>query len=212
MKLLRIAMFVGTLMGSAQVLATSFDGPWFGAGMGFRGQNTEISDNRGNDINGIGKDSMYGVVQAGWGFVWHTSAGDFNLGPYAFYLLGTTESNTVVPGGLVSAYVKWKNQWGIGLQPGYFLSKDTVLYLKVGFNQTTGQLNLQNAQGQVSPQDQFSGPGVGLGMKHELGNGVTIFVDAQQQYYRDKTYTAGNSSITIKPKMTMGTFGFGYQF
>jgi hypothetical protein len=208
MKRIVVAILVSTSAAATSAFAAgSFEGPWVGAGMGFRGQNTKLSDNQGNEVDGIGKNNVYGVIQGGYGLRY----GDFNVGPYAFYLLGNTESNTISPGGF-NTFVKWKNQWGIGFQPGYFLSNDTVLYLKVGYNQTTLEVNVSSAAGQASRSDQFSGPGIGLGMKHELANHWVIFVDAQQQYYKSNTYSAGSASVEVKPKMTMGTFGFGYQF
>jgi len=175
--------------------------------MGFRGQNTKLTDNAGNGIDGIGKNNVYGVIQGGYGMRY----GDFNVGPYAFYLLGTT--TTTEHAGTFQSQVKWKNQWGIGFQPGYFLSKDTVVYLKVGYNGTTLEVNQAGGLAPTNSRStSFGGPGVGLGLKHQLSTNWVIFVDAQQQYYSTKTLTSGGYSVQVQPKMTMGTFGFGYQF
>ena len=208
------ALAVSALATSTSVLAAGeFEGPWVGAGMGFRGQNTKVTDNSsGREVDGLGKNSIFGVLQGGYAFRW----GDFNVGPYGFYLLGQTTSDVVVPGGFLagttSFETKWKNQWGIGLQPGYYLSDKTIMYLKMSYNRTKVELVVNTPSGQLNPSENFGGPGIGLGMKHELSNNVILWVDVQQQYYSSKTFNVAGSSIEVKPKMTMGMFGIGYQF
>ena len=215
MKTVLLATVISGLTASTSVLAAGeFEGPWVGVGMGFRGQNTKVTDNRdGSEIDGVGKNSIFGMLQGGYAFRW----GDFNLGPYAFYLLGSTTSDTIVPNGGIfqgttSFQTKWKNQWGIGLQPGYYLSDNTIIYLKMSYNRTKLELTENTPSGSRNPSENFGGPGIGLGMKHELSNHVILWVDVQQQYYSDKTFNVAGSSIEVKPKMTMGTFGVGYQF
>src|SRR5271165_5610446 len=96
----RVLFVIGALTASTSVLADgAFEGPWVGAGMGLRGTNTEIIDNAdGVDINGIGKTSIYGVVQGGWGWKLNSDVGDCNVGPYAQYFIGTVTSNSHVLG------------------------------------------------------------------------------------------------------------------
>ena len=212
MKSIRIVTIIGAMLASTSVLAANeFEGPWAGLGLGMRGTVTKISDSQGNSIDSLGKDSVFGILQGGYGFRWDTSLGAFNLGPYLFYYLGNVDSDTRTIGG-VNAMTRWKNQWGLGLQPGYFVSRDTLVYLKAGFNQVTLEVNASNASGQISPSDQFSGPAIGLGMKHQFSSDWTIFVDTWEVFYGSKDYTIGSSTITLRPRMVMGQFGFGYQF
>jgi opacity protein-like surface antigen len=202
-----LATLLGSLVAATPVLAAGeFEGPWVGAGMGFRGTNTEISGT-GFNFDGIGKTSVYGTVLGG--YAWRT--GDFTLGPYAQYMIGTVTSNTAQVGG-INTNVKWKNQFQIGLQPGYFLTKESVVYLKAGYSHVTVELNGANAAGQFSNDQGFSGPGIGLGLKTQFESNWIIFVDAQQVYFKSKNFSAGGAGIDVKPKMTMATFGFGYQF
>jgi len=214
----RVLFAIGTLAASTSVLADgAFEGPWVGAGMGFRGTNTELTDNTdGVDINGIGKTSIYGVVQGGYGWKLNSDVGDFNVGPYAQYFIGTVTSNTHIVGSSTanafSANVKWKNQFQIGFQPGYYLGKDTVVYAKVGYSHVSIELNGANANGQVSNSQSFSGPGAGLGLKTQFAGNWVIFVEAQQIWYSSKDYNVRGASIEVKPTMSMGTFGIGYQF
>jgi len=212
MKLVRIATLAGALAVSTSVLADApLEGPWVGLGMGFRSQTNEVTLNNGTDIDG-GKTSVFGMIQGGYAWLVHSDVGDWNLGPYAFYMPGSVDSNTFVPGGVVNVYTTWKNQWGFGLQPGYYLGKETVVYLKVGFNQITGQINASNASGQISPSDHFSGFGYGLGLKHQFAGPWTVWVDTYQATFKNNTYTYGNETVQIKPKQTVGTFGIGYVF
>jgi hypothetical protein len=215
MKTVLLATVISGLTASTSVLAAGeFEGPWVGAGMGFRGQNTKVTDNNtGQEVDGLGKNSIFGVLQGG--YAWRY--GDWNIGPYGFYLIGTTTSDVVTPNGgffngTTSFEMKWKNQWGIGFQPGYYLSDNTVMYLKMSYNRTKAELTVNTPSGSLNPSENFGGPGIGLGMKHELSNNVILWVDAQQQYYSSKTFNVAGSSIEVKPKMTMGMFGIGYQF
>ncbi|HYB50549.1 MAG TPA: outer membrane beta-barrel protein, partial [Burkholderiaceae bacterium] len=201
----------GALAVSTSVLADApLEGPWAGIGMGFRSQTNELTLSNGADIQ-AGKTSVFGMVQGGYAWQLHSDVGDWNVGPYVFYLPGNVNSNTAYPG-TASAYTTWKNQWGFGLQPGYYLGKETVVYLKVGYNQITGQLNASNAQGQISPSDQFHGVGYGLGLKHQFAGNWLIWVDTYQASFSSKTYTVGTTSVEVKPKQTVGTFGIGYVF
>lgn len=212
MKSVCIATSLCALAASTSVFAANeFEGPWAGLGMGVRGTVSKISDNAGNSIDSLGRDSVFGVLQGGWGFKVDTDFGKLNLGPYIFYYLGNVDSDTRTVGG-INAMTRWKNQWGLGLQPGIFVSKDTVVYLKAGFNSVTVEVNASNPSGQISPSDQFSGPAIGLGMKHQLNSDWVIFVDTWEVFYGSKDYTIGSTSITVRPRMVMGQFGFGYQF
>jgi opacity protein-like surface antigen len=203
-----LAAMAGTLAASASALAAGeFDGPWVAAGMGFRGTNTELSGS-GFDFNGIGKTSVYGTILGG--YAWKTNwagVGDFTLGPYAQYLIGNVTSNTAELG-VGTFNVKWKNQFQIGLQPGYFLTKESVVYLKAGYSHVTVELNGASGAGQISNDQSFSGPGIGLGLKTQFNSNWQVFVDAQQIYFSSKTF----GGVDVKPKMTMATFGIGYQF
>jgi outer membrane immunogenic protein len=207
-----LATLSSALVASTSALAAGeFEGPWVGVGMGFRGTNTELSG-PGFDIDGIGKTSVYGTILGG--YAWKTNlagVGDFTVGPYAQYMIGNVTSNTAEVGG-INTSVKWKNQFQIGLQPGYFLTKQSVVYLKAGYSHVTVELNGANAQGQFSNDQGFSGPGIGLGLKTQFDSNWLIFVDAQQVYFKSKNFSAGGAGIDVKPKMTMATFGFGYQF
>jgi len=218
MKVIRAAATIGALMASTSVLAAGpepFAGPWVGVGFGFRNQNTELTFNNGTDINGVGKDNVYGLVQFGYGFNVHSAdMGDWNLGPYVFYYPGNSSGSFTNPSG-TSLNMSWKNQWGLGLQPGYFLTKDNVVYLKAGYNAITGDASISNASGEVSQSSTFSGFCYGLGMKTQLSNNLIVFVEGSQATYSSKTFTnpiTGVGSVEVKPKMVNASFGIGYQF
>jgi len=220
MRAVRVATLTAALLASTSVLAAApepFAGPWVGVGMGFRNMTSEITLNDGTDVNGIGKNNVYGLIQFGYGFNVHSAdAGSWNLGPYVFYYPGNVSSTFTVPKTNASFDNTWKNQWGIGLQPGYFLTKDNVVYLKVGYNGITADTSLSNASGEVSQSNSFSGFCYGLGMKTQLSNNLLVFVEASQASYSSKTFNwtigAASGSFEVKPKMVNASFGIGYQF
>jgi opacity protein-like surface antigen len=218
MKMKRLLLGACVMAASTSVLAdAAFEGPWVGAGMGFRGTTTEITT-PGIDLNGAGKNSIFGTVQGGYGWKLNSDVGDFSVGPYAQYYIGNVTSNTHVLGdpntgvGLFNANIKWKNQFQVGFQPGYYLGKDTVAYAKVGYSHVSLQLNGANANGQVSNSQSFSGPGAGLGLKTQFAGNWIVFVDAQQVWYSSKNYNIRGVNVDVKPTMSQGTFGIGYQF
>ena len=65
-----------------------------------RGTVTKITDNVGNPIDSLGRDSVFGVLQGGWGFKVDTGLGTLNLGPYIFYYLGNVDSHARTVGGI----------------------------------------------------------------------------------------------------------------
>jgi len=214
MKLIFLGTCVTAMAVSTSVFAAgAFEGPYMGVGIGPKSQNTKLTDAQGDEVDGLGKNTFFGKVLGGYSM----NFDKFNLGANVFYNIGTTTSNVVTPGGIFngsSVEVKWKNQFGVEFQPGYYLGDSTLGYLKLSWQHMKAELQINTPSGSANPSDSFNGFGVGIGMKHAMDKNVFLWVDFEQTFFSSKTYSTSLStaSIEAKPKQTLGTFGVGYQF
>jgi outer membrane immunogenic protein len=114
-----------------------------------------------------------------------------------------------------------KNILAFSVEPGYYLSRDSILYAKLGYAQ--GQTNYQNTISNVNVNiGTQSGPLFGFGFKHgfnEVHPNVYWGIEAYQINFRAKTANfnspaLGDSpvAITSKPTLLFGKIHLGYIF
>lgn len=97
---------------------------------------------------------------------------------------------------------KQRQRYGVFLAPGLAVSKEALLYAKLGWNQ---------ARADIVPEGNsanFRAYGYGAGSKLMISNQVYIKVEAIRQTFNSKTI----DTVTNKPSATVGTIGVGISF
>jgi len=129
----------------------------------------------------------------------------FVLGVSAVVDLGDTKFGSV--GG---TEFKGKNAYAINFEPGYAVSKNTLLYGVVSYNSIKGEITGEGA-GDLSQK--FNGIGYGAGARVKLDNNLYVQIEATTVDYNDKSASQGmGGTITFKPRTTVGSIGIGYKF
>lgn len=132
-----------------------------------------------------------------------------NSGNQTYNILGTS----------VGFNTSTKNILAFSVEPGYYLSKDSILYAKFGYAQ--GQTNYQNTLANVNVNiGTQSGPLFGFGFKHgfnEVHPNIYWGIEAYQINFRAKSTNLnspilGDTSITSKPTLLFGKIHLGYIF
>jgi outer membrane immunogenic protein len=101
--------------------------------------------------------------------------------------------------------VKLKNRYGVYLAPGVALTKDALVYAKLGYNQLKGEL--AGATGSASKT--FRGVSYGAGARVMLSGNTFLKVEFGR--YTFGSETVGDGADT-KPSATVGTIGIGMNF
>ena len=163
---------------------------------GYYGVGTESSD---NDPGGVDDTKQAGAMQEDWRSVFV----EYGLGPIKIgvdYHFSTIESpqNTNIQGSLTNTVqVEFENHTtGYILLPiwGMLYAKAGVIYVDIA---TKESLATGGAYGDVDT----TGALFGLGLNHDLDNGLSIRAEATAQQYEDVSATNSNNT-TIKVDVT----------
>jgi hypothetical protein len=134
-----------------------------------------------------------------------------NSGNQTYNILGTS----------VGFNTTTKNILAFSVEPGYYLSKDSIIYAKFGYAQ--GQSNYQNTISSVNVNiGTQRGPLFGFGFKHgfnEVHPNIYWGIEAYQINFNAKTTTFNSPAlegtsvnITSKPTLLFGKLHLGYIF
>ncbi len=190
---------------SAVALMTAISAPAFADVNAFEGYNAGlnlkmINTSSSTTIDGvtidIGKDTLMTDIQGGYVFRMTPRA---TLGVSVDYSFGEVKG-----GNIGSAELKGKNAWGVALEPGYVMSKDTLIYGILSFNRIQGE-----AVGEgESASKSFYGVGYGAGTRIKLDSNWYVQLEAKSIHYEDKSI----DGVNFKPRATLGLIGVGYRF
>ncbi|MGV0998969.1 MAG: outer membrane protein [Fluviibacter sp.] len=229
MKKLIVAGAIATASCSA-LAAGTFDGPYVQLGIG--GAATESSNSYttsglykqvvGNIPNGsTNSGSFLGQVLGGYS----QSFDRLNIAANIFYMIGNQDAGNKsyntrylnVPISLSNS-VKLENTWGISLEPGYYVTDNTLGYLKFSwFNSTLKSTPSVSALGVTDTGNYSSnvnGAGFGIGAKQMFTNNLYGFLEYQYVTYGSTSLNTadGGVSISAKPSQNYGMLGLGYKF
>lgn len=226
-----VAVYLVATLLSQVVFAGAFDGPYVQLGIGGANTTTQSSYSQNNmrnlgyaDFNTSGG-SFLGQVQAGYSQVFS----GFNIAGNVFYNIGNQKSGGYSHTSIASSTVtenisqnfKLKNTWGVSIEPGYYLGRESLGYLKVSYlNSTlnygaTYQMNINGTPDTTSTQSgqkSMNGIGFGLGLKQGLTENLFAFAEYQYVQYGKSSDVLFSSDISYKPNQNYGWFGVGYRF
>ena len=228
MKRILIAAAISAISGTAA--AGAFDGPFVQVGIG--GAATESSNSYttngvyntvlGNIPSGsTNSGSFLGQVLGGYS----QSIDQFNLAANIFYMIGNQDAGSqtyntqymTVPVS-VSNTVKLENTWGISVEPGYYVTDNTLGYLKFSwFNSTLKSSPSISALGATDTgnySSNINGAGFGIGAKQMFTSNLYGYLEYQYVTYGSTSFNIANGggSISAKPSQNYGMVGIGYKF
>jgi hypothetical protein len=106
------------------------------------------------------------------------------------------------PDGVLS--LKQKNRYGLYFAPGVVVTKDTLIYGKVGYNSMKGEI--EGGGGRIS--DRFTGVGYGFGVKTMISPQAFLKIEINRHSYGSEVL----DGTSIKPAGTTGVLGIGTSF
>jgi predicted porin len=180
--------------------AGSFEGPYVGAGAG--GQYTE-NKNMTGDATGTMSDSHFvGQVTAGYGY---DITPHFNITVNGFLNLSNDKVGSI---GTVTG--KTKNNIGISLEPGYYLNKDTLAYVKIGYTRLDSKLT--DSAGPDATNITLNGILYGAGVKYHIDKNIFVGAEVVESNYGSSGVTLNGTATSYKTNQTQGLVNIGYQF
>lgn len=189
----------------------AFDGANLQAGVGFESLNSDwktVGVYGGHSMD-AGEHGAAGNLSFGYsqGF-----SNKFNIATSVFYHLGSERAGSIQPDDL--ALIKIKNLWGISLEPGYYISDDTLAYLKLGYAQASSNLKIYG--GGTESFGTSRGFLYGAGLKHSITKDFFLGVEAYQINLGNAPGSVSNplgfvnETHTNTPTVTYGGVSLGY--
>ena len=199
----KILLSLLALASSTAVFAGSFEGAYIGAGAGAQyAENKNMNGDSGTFSNEKMSDTHFlGQITAGYAFDINQ---DFNLNTNVFFNLSNdkTGSTSGVTG-------KTKNNVGVSIEPGYYLNKDTLAYIKLGYARLDSKLDDPTNGSSNTSLDGFLW---GAGAKYHLDKNIFVGAEVVEYNYGSNSVTLGGSSTSYKTNQTTGLINVGYQF
>lgn len=173
MKKLLIAASLAAVS-STTIAAGAFDGPYVQIGGGISNASNKydlsLTDYLGpgtiNFINAdLSKSNIMGQILAGYSYAFGNK---FNIAGNIYYDLGDDKSGSFsLFGNEITLETKLKNVWGIGFEPGYYITDTTLGYAKLGYQR--GDIKARGAE------SDFGCCLFGEGYADVSANGVSAF-------------------------------------
>ena len=218
---------------ASSAFAASFDGPYVQIGIGGASTETQTSypsilgnlpgfNTSSNSSGG----SFVGQVLAGYS----KSFDAFNIAANVFYNIGNQNSgsnnyNLTGSYGYLNANqsFKMKNTWGVSLEPGLYVTEDTLGYLKLSYYNSQLDYNASfsaripsySASGSYNSSSSMNGIGYGIGAKHMFTDNIYGFAEYQYVQYdkwNDGALFGSGYNASYKPNQNYGWVGIGYKF
>ena len=192
------------LASSSIAFAGSFEGAYLGAGAGGQyAENKNATGDNGNLTNEKMSDTHFlGQITAGYGFDINQ---DFNLTTNVFFNLSNdkTGSTSGVTG-------KTKNNIGLSIEPGYYINKDTLAYIKLGYARLDSKLD--SSVSSTSSNSTLDGFVYGVGAKYHIDKNIFVGAEVTEYNYGNNSVNLGGTATSYKTNQTTGLVNVGYQF
>lgn len=216
MKKILIASVIAGLAGAANA-QSAFDGPFVQLNVGGVSSSVKniYSTNAPSIDSTVNGTSFVGQAVVGYS----KSFNELNLAANVFYNIGNQSvgdlnSARATAGSNLNLTTKFKNTYGIAIEPGYNFNKETLGYLKLAYVSTT----LNGTDTYTEPGDPAStgssstrhnGIGYGVGAKRMVDKNIFIAADVMYTQYQSKSNSDGFSQ---KPSQMSYMVGVGYKF
>lgn len=218
-----LTVSIASLFISTAASAGSFDGPYVQIGAGVANNSTQVSENYpapGYVTADLSKTTAVGQILAGYSY---NFTDKFNLAANIYYNFGNDKSGSMsIMGATLDN--KLKNVWGISFEPGYYLTENTLGYLKVGYQRGDVSMNI-NAGGDSASAEStgVSAFMYGFGVKQLLTSNLYIGAEVSRADYSSESlhgtyvgYPGGAIPAEYQPKseasQTLGLVTLGYKF
>ena len=106
----------------------------------------------------------------------------------------------------INVEVKQKNRYGVYVAPGIAITKDALVYAKLGYNKMKGELSFTGGE---SASENFNGVSFGIGSRIMISKNTFFKVEAARYNFSSKSIEDLGS---IKPSATVGSIGLGIKF
>lgn len=188
-----------------------FDGPYVHGGLNLARNSADMKS--GNSAIPSGSSSAASNVNAALGLGYVKSFGKYSLGLNFWYVAGDQKAGNYdfvdtggVPG---SVEHKVKEMWGMSIEPGVYLDKESLLYARI--TPRAGiKKSFQYSEPYTSPDDSFvGGTAVGMGYKRRLNANLYGYAEIDQAKF---TVTGESDDKDSSVSSLTARAGFGYQF
>ena len=201
---------IGALLIINLAQAAAFDGPFvqLGVGMGTKQQRTEIEETAETAALKIdlGNESAVGQLLAGYSHRFDNS--NFNLAGDIYYNIGNSHSG-MLQGGLLNS--KLKNTYGLAIEPGYYLTEETLGYLKLGVQR--GKTELYDTENFWNGSSSANGFVYGAGIKQLVASNIYAGIEFTHTNYGNKNFGVDAFGLTSQQStQTLGLVTAGYLF
>jgi hypothetical protein len=241
--------FLLALSTSPLFAQSAFDG--FNVQLGVGGSQSQIKANSTDDTtistnpninNTTTGTSINGMASVGYSQSFDDLFQGFNLAGNIFYLIGDQSagsvSNAYPPSSIgvtetLGGKYKLQNTWGVSLEPGYYITKEILGYLKFAYVSSTLNSSFScaasddkcltpgggnGATSSFSTNKTINGIGYGIGGKYQITKEIYgaldfLYVDytkLNQNISWINTNTPSNAGF--KPQQYMGFLSIGYKF
>lgn len=183
----------------ATAQSQNFVGFDLGLDVGFKSTSAKLSS-ANSSLDSVGSTDWGWALTGGYTMPLGQSA---TLGFVGSYDLSTTEfAKLSDPSTTVKA--KMKDHYSIGLEPGWVVSNNVLVYGKLNYHSANFSLDYNSSSGK---QD-FKAFGYGAGVKVLMSKNVFVRLSVERVDYDSKTV----SGVTMKPSDTTGMIGLGWKF
>jgi Outer membrane protein beta-barrel domain len=211
-KMLLIALATSALSMPQLALAQSaFDGINLQLGLGFSSLGNEAGFGNSDLVIKTSQQNTMGSVAVGYS---HGFKNKFNLASNVFYNIGSDDAGSISStetglGANATISSKVQNVWGISVEPGYYLSDNSLSFIKLGWVTATAKIDTNQRVLNIGNSSGFM---YGLGFKHMLVNNLYIGIEAYQASFSSVSSTFNGTNISSKPNLTYGGLTVGYKF
>ncbi len=174
----------------------AFDGPYVQLGLGLSNNNSQQKFPSGHTKTG--NESAFGQVSAGYSYGFNNG---FNLSGNVF--MNINDSNAGVNWGTNQSHIK--DSWGILFEPGYYLTKKTLGYAKLGYQQST--INYSGSSDHTADAFVF-----GAGLKQIMSSHLYLGIDLKRAEYSTREFSGNSNFLGQKNSDTQGMLTLGYLF
>lgn len=188
---------------------------------------------------------LNGIASIGYSQSFDNLFKGFNLAANVFYVIGNqsagnvsnTTNGVLATGGstpqteTLSASYKLKNTWGISLEPGYYINKNLLGYLKFAYVSSSASASAScytsdeaclgsdgsyNSNASTTINKTINGIGYGAGGKYQITKDVYAALDFLYVDYskinQTIAWTGVSTNASFKPQQYMGFISIGYKF
>lgn len=168
MKLKTLAAVVALTMVAPLAMADTTAGPYVGAGVGFYNSNLTVKS--GGASLSFGDDQHDAGIDVFAGYKWNFDTA--SVGAELSYTDSYGKLATWTGGG-ESISGKLKGKEALSIIPGYKLTKDTTVFVRIGYAKAKGEMTVAGTVNGTASKN-FNGTLYGFGIDHALSSNLAL--------------------------------------